>query len=61
MSVSGVFASIGVTIGTACGGFALTQSFQLLGLTLGAFAIVAALIILFIAKEPCAPVKILDS
>ena len=61
MSISGVFASIGVTIGTACGGLALTQGFQLLGLTLGVFAVVAALIILFIAKEPCAPTKILAS
>jgi MFS family permease len=53
MSINGVFASIGVTIGTACGGLALTQSFQLLGLTFGIFAVIASLIILFIAKEPC--------
>jgi len=53
MSINGVFASIGVTIGTACGGLALTQGFQMLGLSLGIFAIIAALIILFIAKEPC--------
>jgi hypothetical protein len=59
MSISGVFASIGVTIGSATGGLALTQGFQLLGLSLGIFAIVAALIILFVAKEPCAPIKIL--
>ena len=53
MSINGVFASIGVTIGTACGGIALTQGFQILGLSLGIFAIIAALIILFLAKEPC--------
>ena len=53
MSINGVFASIGVTIGSACGGLALTQGFQLLGLTLGIFAVIAALIILFVAKEPC--------
>lgn len=57
MSINGVFASIGVTIGTTCGGIALTQGFQLLGLTLGIFAVIAALIILFIAKEPCLPTK----
>jgi predicted MFS family arabinose efflux permease len=53
MSINGVFASIGVTIGTACGGLALIQGFQMLGLSLGIFAIIAALIILFLAKEPC--------
>ncbi len=57
MSMNGVFGSIGVTIGTACGGIALTQGFQLLGLTLGAFAVISALIIFFIAKEPCSPAK----
>ena len=61
MSISGVFASIGVTIGTAFGGLALRQGFQLLGLMLGVFAVVASLIILLIAKEPCAPTKILAS
>jgi predicted MFS family arabinose efflux permease len=57
MSINGVFASIGITIGTACGGLALTQGFQILGLTLGIFAVIAAMIILFIAKEPCKPTK----
>ena len=57
MSISGVFASIGVSIGTAVGGLALTQGFQLLGLILGILAVVAALIIFFIAKEPCLPTK----
>jgi predicted MFS family arabinose efflux permease len=52
MSISGVFGSIGVTIGTTFGGLALTQSFQLLGLTLGIFAVVSALVVLFLAKEP---------
>jgi predicted MFS family arabinose efflux permease len=52
MSINGVFASIGVTVGIAVGGLALTQSFQLLGLTLGCFAVISALIILFVAKEP---------
>jgi predicted MFS family arabinose efflux permease len=58
MSINGVFGSIGVTIGTACGGLALTQGFQVLGLTLGIFAVISALIILFIAKEPCLSAKI---
>jgi predicted MFS family arabinose efflux permease len=53
MSINGVFASIGVTIGATCAGLALTQGFQMLGLTLGILAIIAALIILFLAKEPC--------
>jgi predicted MFS family arabinose efflux permease len=57
MSINGVFASIGVTIGTACGGLALTQSFQMLGLSLGIFAVIAALIILIVAKEPYLPTK----
>ena len=57
MSLSGVFASIGVTIGTACGGLALSQGFQMLGLILGIFAVIAALIILLFAKEPCLPPK----
>jgi MFS family permease len=57
MSLSGVFASIGATIGSACGGLALTQGFQMLGLTLGIFAVIAAFIILLIAKEPCLPAK----
>jgi MFS family permease len=57
MSMNGVFGSIGITIGTACGGIALTQGFQVLGLTLGIFAVISALIILFIAKEPFLPAK----
>ncbi len=57
MSLSGVFASIGVTIGTVVGGLALTQSFQILGLTLGFFAVISALIVLFVAKEPCLPTE----
>jgi MFS family permease len=60
MSINGVFASIGVTIGTACGGLALTQGFQALGLTLGIFAVISALIILFIAKEPVLPANVLS-
>ena len=61
MSINGVFGSIGITIGTACGGLALTQGFQLLGLTLGVFAVISALIILLLAKEPCCPAKSLVS
>jgi MFS family permease len=61
MSISGVFGSIGVTIGTASGGLALTQGFQTLGLTLGVLVVISALIILFIAKEPCCTVKNLVS
>jgi len=57
MSISGVFASIGVTIGSATGGLAITKGFQMLGLSLGIFAVIASLIILFIAKEPCLPTK----
>jgi predicted MFS family arabinose efflux permease len=57
MSISGVFASIGVTIGTACGGLALTHGFQLLGLTLGLFGVISAFVIIFIAKEPCLSTK----
>jgi predicted MFS family arabinose efflux permease len=61
MSINGVFGSIGITIGTAFGGLTLTQGFQLLGLTLGVFAVISALIILFLAKEPCCPAKSLGS
>jgi predicted MFS family arabinose efflux permease len=57
MSINGVFASIGVTIGSICGGLAIIQGFQMLGLSFGIFAVIAALIILFIAKEPCLPTK----
>ncbi len=57
MSINGVFTSIGITIGTAFGGLALTQGFQMLGLSLGIFAVIAALIIFIAAKEPCLPSK----
>ena len=57
MSISGVFASIGVTIGSACGGLALTQGFQILGLTLGIFAVIAALIILLSPKNRAYPLR----
>jgi predicted MFS family arabinose efflux permease len=54
MSLSGVFASIGASLGVAVGGLALSQSgFQLLGATFGVFGVVSALVIYTLAKDPC--------
>jgi len=53
MSVGGVFGSIGVSVGVALGGLALIAGYESLGLTLGLLTVVAALIILILAKEPC--------
>jgi MFS transporter, DHA1 family, multidrug resistance protein len=54
MSLAGVFASIGASIGVAVGGLALSQSgFQLLGVTFGVFGVVSAFVIYFLATDPC--------
>ena len=54
MSVSGVFGSLGATLGVSAGGLALSQfGYQLLGLTFGVFGVAAASIIYFLAKDPC--------
>jgi MFS family permease len=54
MSIIGVFGSAGVSIGSSVGALALASNgFQLLGLTLGMFGIVAATAIYFLAKDPC--------
>jgi MFS transporter, DHA1 family, multidrug resistance protein len=54
MSLSGVFASIGVSLGVAVGGLTLNQfGFQLLGVTFAVFGISAAFIIYFLATDPC--------
>ena len=53
MSLGGVFASVGASLGVSIGGLALSQSgFQLLGITFGVFGVVSAIIIYFIAKDP---------
>jgi len=54
MSISGVFGSIGASLGVSCGGIALGLfGFQLLGLTLGIFGLISAVIVYFFAKDPC--------
>jgi predicted MFS family arabinose efflux permease len=53
MSLGGVFGSIGVSLGVAFGGLALTFGFQPLGLTLGILTLISATIILILAKDPC--------
>jgi predicted MFS family arabinose efflux permease len=54
MSTGAVFASIGVTVGVSVGGLALSAfGFQLLGVTLGFFAIISGFIIYFFAKDFC--------
>jgi len=54
MSLGGVFASVGASLGVSVGGLALSQSgFQLLGITFGVFGVVSALVIYFLAKDPC--------
>ena len=54
MSLAGVFASVGASIGVAVGGLALSQSgFQLLGVAFGVFGISAAFIIYFLTTDPC--------
>ena len=53
MSLGGVFASVGASLGVSVGGLALSQSgFQLLGITFGVFGVVSAIIIYFLAKDP---------
>lgn len=54
MSISGVFSSIGASIGVSSGGLALGMlGFQSLGLTLGMFGLISAAIVYFLAKDPC--------
>jgi len=54
MSLGGVFASVGASLGVAVGGLALSQSgFQLLGVTFGIFGVVSAFLIYIFAKDPC--------
>ena len=53
MSISGVFASVGASVGVAVGGSALSAyGFQMLGVTFGVFAVASAAVILFLAKDP---------
>jgi DHA1 family bicyclomycin/chloramphenicol resistance-like MFS transporter len=53
MSLGGVFASAGASLGVAVGGLALSQSgFQLLGITFGCFGVVSAVVIYFLARDP---------
>ena len=53
MSIAGVFASIGASVGVAVGGLALSAfGFQILGITFGVFGVVSAVVILFLAKDP---------
>jgi DHA1 family bicyclomycin/chloramphenicol resistance-like MFS transporter len=53
MSLSGVFGSIGASLGVSVGGLALSQSgFQLLGTVFGVFGVISALIIYLLAKDP---------
>ena len=52
MSLGGVFASVGASLGVAVGGLALSQSgFQLLGITFGALGVVSALVIFVLAED----------
>jgi predicted MFS family arabinose efflux permease len=54
MSMGAVFSAVGATLGVSAGGLALGQSgFQTLGLTFGVFGVASAVIIFFLAKEPC--------
>jgi len=53
MSLGGVFASVGASLGVAVGGLALgTFGFELLGVTFGAFGVASAMVILLFAKDP---------
>ncbi len=53
MSLGGVFASVGASLGVSVGGIALSQSgFQLLGITFGVFGVVSAIIIYCLARDP---------
>jgi predicted MFS family arabinose efflux permease len=53
MSIAGVFASIGASVGVAVGGLALSAfGFQMLGLTFGVFGVASAAVILLLAKDP---------
>jgi MFS family permease len=54
MSLGAVFGAIGASLGLSVGGLALASSlgFQALGLTLGVFGIISAIIILILSKDP---------
>ena len=53
MSLNGVFASVGASVGVSVGGLALNASgFQLLGVAFGIFGVASAVIIFLLAKEP---------
>jgi predicted MFS family arabinose efflux permease len=53
MSLAGVFVSVGASVGLAAASLALGMyGFRLVGVTLGAFGIISALIVLFLAKDP---------
>jgi len=54
MSFGGVFASMGASFGVAAGGLALGASgFQLMGIIFGVFGVSSALVIYFLARDPC--------
>ena len=54
MSLGAVFGSIGGTLGVSVGGLALSQfGFQILGVCFGVFGFASALVIFFLAKDPC--------
>jgi predicted MFS family arabinose efflux permease len=51
MSISGVFGAVGVSLGAAVGGLALTVGFELLGVALGALTMAASIVILLFSKK----------
>jgi predicted MFS family arabinose efflux permease len=51
MSFSGVFGAVGIALGTALGGLALTVGFELLGVTLGVLTLISALVILLFSER----------
>lgn len=54
MSMVAMFGSLGSVLGAAAGGVALGQfGYQVLGVTFGAFGVVAASVIYVLAKDPC--------
>ena len=56
MSLGGVFWSLGGALGAAVGGVVLSQfTYQILGVVFGVFGVVAAFVILFLAKDTCKP------
>jgi predicted MFS family arabinose efflux permease len=53
MSIAAVFASIGVSLGVALGGLALTNGFEMLGISLGILTVTSAIIMLLFSKDKC--------